>query len=304
MKSIVSYPDRGEWGNNRYRGNCSGRLIADIIDQYRLQGLSDFMVGGGTTEAVVRERGIRGDFADLNRGYDMLSMDIPNRAENVFWHPPYHTMIRYADSMYRASDVEARYGLNAETVLADDLSQCASWDEFIKRLNHCMLKQYAALEKGGRMFTLVGDMKKSGRLYSMISDICKPGQLEQIIIKAQHNCWSDTQSYSNNNFVPIVHEYLIVTRKDPGMSLLVPVSLPQRYTMDLRKTSHTSWRDALLAILEDGGEMTLAELYDQMKDSPKTKANRFWQEKIRQTVQDARHFTRTARGTYTAAPHS
>ena len=80
MQSIVSYPDRGVYGRNTYRGNCSGLLIKDIIQQYKLQGLSDFMVGSGTTEDVVREAGIRGDFADLNRGYDMMSMDIPTRA--------------------------------------------------------------------------------------------------------------------------------------------------------------------------------------------------------------------------------
>lgn len=302
MKSIVSYPDRGEFGNNRYRGNCSGRLIEDIIDQYRLKSLSDFMVGGGTTEEVVRERGIRGDFADLNRGFDMMSMDIPSRAENIFWHPPYGSMIQYSDSMYKASEVERLYGLSAETIRNNDLSRCKDWDDFIKKLNHCMLKQFAALEKGGRMFTLVGDMKKSGRLFSMISDIAKPGQLEQIIIKAQHNCWSDTQTYSNNNFVPIVHEYLLVTRKDPGMSVLIPVSLTHRYTMDLSKTAHVSWRDALYAVLEEnGGEMTLEQLYERMADSQKVKNNSFWKEKIRQTVQNAKYFARTARGCYALA---
>lgn len=302
MNTIVSYPDRGAFGNNRYRGNCSGRLVEDIIDQYKLQSLSDFMVGGGTTEAVVKARALRGDFADLNRGFDMMTMDIPSRAENIFWHPPYGSMIQYSDSMYKASDIERLYGIPAETVRADDLSRCKDWDDFIKKLNHCYLKQYNALEKGGRMFTLVGDMKKAGKLYSMICDMCKPGQLEQVIIKAQHNCWSDTQTYSNNNFVPIVHEYLIVTRKDPGMSLIVPVSLSRTYSMDLRKTSHVSWRDAVFAILENnGGEMSLSELYEQLKESPKTKTNQHWMEKIRQTVQNSKYFTRTARGSYALA---
>ena len=85
MLSIVSYPDRGNYGRNTYRGNCSGLLIKDIIDQYKLKGLSDFMVGSGTTEEVVKEMGLRGEFADLNRGYDMMSMEIPERAENIFW---------------------------------------------------------------------------------------------------------------------------------------------------------------------------------------------------------------------------
>ena len=29
--SVVSYPDRGPWGDFRYRGNCSGHLVKDLI---------------------------------------------------------------------------------------------------------------------------------------------------------------------------------------------------------------------------------------------------------------------------------
>lgn len=75
MKSVVSYPDRGQYGNNKYRGNCSGRLIEDLIGQYKLQALSDYMVGGGTTEDVCKTLNIPGKYLALNRGYDMLSMD-------------------------------------------------------------------------------------------------------------------------------------------------------------------------------------------------------------------------------------
>lgn len=38
MKSIVSYPDRGQGGRNSYRGNCSPRMIEDIIEQYQIHG--------------------------------------------------------------------------------------------------------------------------------------------------------------------------------------------------------------------------------------------------------------------------
>lgn len=31
LTSIVSYSERGEGGNNRYRGNCSPKLIEDLI---------------------------------------------------------------------------------------------------------------------------------------------------------------------------------------------------------------------------------------------------------------------------------
>ena len=299
MQSIVSYPDRGNYGRNTYRGNCSGLLIKDIIQQYRLKGLSDFMVGSGTTEDVVREAGIRGDFADLNRGYDMISMDIPTRAENIFWHPPYGSMIIYSGQQYNVHDVEQKTGLSAETILADDLSRCPSWEDFVKKMNYCMMKQFSALEKGGRMFVLVGDMKRKGKLYSMIRDLICPGTMENIIIKAQHNCWSDRQSYSGN-FVPIVHEYLLVTRKDDG--LIIPVSWGSSKEYDMRSFSDQSWRDLVYSVIQNnGGTMNLQELYDALKDSAKAKKNSHWQEKIRQTVQDIKHFVRTERGTYTLA---
>ncbi len=301
MQSIVSYPDRGQYGRNTYRGNCSGLLIKDIIDQYKLAGLSDFMVGSGTTEDVVRENGLRGDFADLNRGYDMMSMDIPNRAENIFWHPPYHDMIVYSGQQYNIKAVEQATGLSADTILADDLSRCTTWQEFVKKMNYCMMKQFTALEKGGRMFVLMGDMKRKGKLYSMLCDILKPGTLEQVVIKAQHNCWSDRQSYSNNNFVPIIHEYLMVVRKDTG--LIVPVSWGSSKEYDTRTFGDQSWRDLVYSVIqENGGQMSLQELYDALKDSAKAQRNQHWQEKIRQTVQNIKRFVRTERGTYALAP--
>lgn len=30
MQSIVSYPERGDYGKSSYRGNCSGKLIEDL----------------------------------------------------------------------------------------------------------------------------------------------------------------------------------------------------------------------------------------------------------------------------------
>ena len=299
MESVVSHIERGEYGSSSYRGNCTGLLIKDLIEQYKLKGLSDFMVGGGTTEDVVREAGIRGTFADLNRGYDMMTMDIPERAENIYFHAPYHDMIVYSGNQYDPREVERKTGLSAETILANDLSRCKDWEDFVKKLNYCVMKQFAALDKGGRMFMLVGDMKRRGRLYSMVCDIIKPGTLEQIIIKTQHNTWSGRQTYSGN-FVPIVHEYLIVARKDEG--LMIPVSYGVRKQYDMRTFLGQSWRDLVHSVIqENGGSMSLQELYDALKDSGKAKGNAHWQEKVRQTVQDARTFLRRERGVYSLA---
>ena len=150
------------------------------------------------------------------------------------------------------------------------------------------------------MFVLVGDMKRRGKLYSMIRELICPGTMENIIIKAQHNCWSDHQSYSGN-FVPIIHEYLLVTRKDAG--LIVPVSCGTSKEYDMRSFADQSWRDLVFSVIENnGGTMSLQELYDALKDSSKARKNPHWQEKIRQTVQNIRNFVRTERGCYALAP--
>lgn len=130
--------------------------------------------------------------------------------------------------MYKASDVESRYGYNP---LKFDLSRIPDWDGFVDAMNHAMLKQYTSLEKGGRMAVLMGDIKKKGKLYSMISEIVKPGTLENIIIKAQHNCFSDNTQYSGS-FIPILHEYVMIVRNDN--LLYIPIISVNKKTEDIR----------------------------------------------------------------------
>lgn len=294
MKSVVSYINRGKFGNNRYRGNCSGRLIEDIISQYHVQSLSDYMVGGGTTEEVCNEYGIPGIFMDLNRGFDMLTMDIPERPQNIFWHPPYGQMITYSDEMYPAQNIIDQYGFDPRV---NDLSRAKDWEDFVDKLNYCCLKQFTALEKGGRMFVLMGDWKQKGKLYSMLCDIAKPGILEQIIIKTQHNCVSDSRTYSNQNFVPIVHEYLMVVRKNAA--LLIPVTMMKRTIMDVRDSRNTTWRDVVAAVLEEARHpMCLDEIYEAVEGHKKCDENPHWRDKVRQTLQTNNCFQRIQRGVW------
>lgn len=207
MKSILSYPDRGKGGRSSYRGNCSPRLIEDLINHYKITDISDYMCGSGTTEDVANQLGITSHCYDLNRGFDLLSMDIPEQNSFIFWHPPYGHMITYAGEQYSAEEVIQKYGFDPRLA---DLGRAQSWDDFVKEMNYCMVKQFSSLETGGRMAVLMGDWKKKGKLYSMLVDIAKPGTLEQICIKTQHNCVSDSRTYSNNNFIPIVHEVRLV----------------------------------------------------------------------------------------------
>lgn len=34
MESVISYVERGNYGNSLYRGNCSGYVIRDLIKQF------------------------------------------------------------------------------------------------------------------------------------------------------------------------------------------------------------------------------------------------------------------------------
>ena len=292
LTSIVSYPERGEGGNNRYRGNCSPKLIEDLIVFFKPTEICDYMCGSGTTKAAADKCGIQSKLYDLHSGFDIMNSEIKERPEFIFWHPPYWDIIKYSDVMYKASDVQNRYGYDPRKL---DLSRIPNWEQFVEAMNYAMMKQFASLEKGGRMAVLMGDIKKRGKLYSMLAEIIKPGTLENIIIKAQHNCFSDNTQYSGN-FIPILHEYVMIVRKDTP--LLVPVIVAKEIKADIRDMAGATWRDVVAAVLEECTEaVTLTYLYEQIEPNKKAQNNKHWREKIRQTLQiNPNHFHHTDRG--------
>lgn len=131
---------------------------------------------------------------------------------------------------------ETRYGYDPRKF---DLSRIPDWARFVEAMNYAMMKQFSALEKGGRMAVLMGDIKKKGKLYSMLSEIVKPGTLENIIIKAQHNCFSDNMHYSGS-FIPILHEYVMIVRKDNP--LMIPILATKRIEADVRDMPGATWK--------------------------------------------------------------
>lgn len=207
---------------------------------------------------------------------------------------PYWSIIKYAGEQYSAEEVEKKFGFDPRLC---DLSRDQGWDEFVKEMNFAMVKQFASLEKGGRMAVLVGDVKKKGRLYSMILELAKPGTIENIVIKAQHNCWSDRKDYSNRNFIPIQHEYLLIVRKE---NLLVfPVQMTRTVQADMRDIKGSTWRDVVAAVLDEfGGDASLADIYEAIEGHAKAKKNPHWKEKVRQTLQYGDCFKNVRRGVW------
>lgn len=292
LTSIVSYPERGNGGNNKYRGNCSPKLIEDLVGFFKPTEICDYMCGSGTTKAAADTMGISSHIYDLHSGFDIMNCEIKERPEFIFWHPPYWDIIKYSDVMYKAIDVQSKYGYDPRKL---DLSRVPEWEKFVDMMNYAMLKQYTALEKGGRMAVLMGDIKKKGKLYSMLSEIIKPGTLENIIIKAQYNCFSDNTQYSGS-FIPILHEYVMIVRKDEPM--LIPILEVKRKSVDVRDMQGATWRDIVAAVLETHNDaVSLDFIYKEVENHKKAKTNQWWKEKIRQTLQiNPKHFQRTERG--------
>lgn len=292
LTSIVSYPERGEGGNNRYRGNCSPKLVEDLIGFFRPAEICDYMCGSGTTKAAADKCGIGSHLYDLHSGFDVMNCEIPERPGFIFWHPPYWDIVTYSDVMYSAADVQNQYGYDPKQF---DLSRIPDWDSFVKAMNYAMLKQFSALEKGGRMAVLMGDIKKKGKLYSMLAEIVKPGTLENIIIKAQHNCFSDKIQYSGS-FIPILHEYVMIVRKDDA--ILYPILFSEKKQVDVRDMPGATWRDVVAAVLEQCDEaVPLTYLYEQIESHERAKTHKWWKEKIRQTLQyNPEHFLHAGRG--------
>lgn len=90
--SILSFPDRGPWGNSRYRGNCSGHVIQGFFATYhrRKDGLAfDPSIGGGTSVEVAQEMGLRFKGTDLHQGFNLLLDDLQTflgeEAHSCFW---------------------------------------------------------------------------------------------------------------------------------------------------------------------------------------------------------------------------
>ncbi|WP_193065169.1 DNA methyltransferase [Oceanobacillus oncorhynchi] len=287
MKSIISYPDRGSWGDALYRGNTSGHVIKDVIQQFfpsqPPKQFIEVFSGGGTGEDVAADLGVKNSIhLDLNSGWNVLTDEIPFGSDLIFSHPPYWNIISYQ-----------RYNGGHP----DDLSLNMSYEEFISKLDQVNAKIYQSLLNGGRHAFLVGDVRRKGAYYSIIKDMTWFGSLEAHIIKAQHNTLSDNKQYSNNNFIPISHEHLLVFKKDKVW--ILPIKSTVTKYFDLRQFNNITWRDLIQGALEWlGGKAELTEIYKVIEGSKRTLKNSHWKDKIRQTLQLHDNFWSSSRGVW------
>lgn len=295
MQSVVSYPNRGNYGKNSWRGNTSGLIIKDLCEHFKPKLFVDICEGSGTSRDVCKELGIDYYGFDLYTGFDFtknnLISKLPRPVDMAFSHLPYWNMINYKEERDK-NKLLSPAGCN-------DLS-LVSLDEFLEMSFQGLMQQREATKDGGIYTTLIGDYRKDGKFYSFQSDYIKmmPNEeLKSVVIKVQHNVQSNNKTYANMNFIPIQHEYLLVWQKKHQSIFSIALNKAAEHKKQISMTWRVAIRQALINL---GKKAKLEEIYNEVvKLYPgKVTENENYKAKIRQQLQ--LHFTHVERGVWAA----
>lgn len=264
LSSVSEHFARGYDGNNKYRGNWSGKSIEDFMDYYKLKYVYDPFAGGGTTGDTCKRKGIECKLTDLNPKYggidvykDGIIEKIPKEGA-IMAHLPYYSP--EGSKMPRYSGVE--WGTKPHP---SDGSWIKDWSKFTRWMNKCVANMYSSLEKGSRMILLMGDTRFRGKYYSMFKNIDVYGEMEGVVIKKQYNCWSDSNKY-NGKFIPTAHEYFLIINKKSN--LIIPCIITRTRNINLAdkledcdNLKNTSWRGIIDYVIEKiGGKIIVQQL--------------------------------------------
>lgn len=210
--SVVSYPERGPWGDRAWAGNTSGHLVKDFLESYWQRGyVYDPMEGSGTTRDVCKELNIPYIGTDIHTGHDLMSIktrrdiEAANRDKDItiiFWHPPYWNIVPY-------------------TVNQTDLSRAPTYRAFLSAAFDVMRwLSTSILAPGGVMGVLLADVRtlRDRRTYFLTDDllseenVTRCGLIKEFrYIKVQHNTRSGGRT--SYQFAKLNHEYFTVLRK-------------------------------------------------------------------------------------------
>jgi hypothetical protein len=210
MRSILSYPERGPWGDHRYRGNCTGFIVRDLIRFYNAKRVADPCEGSGTVRDVCRDLTVPYWGNDLRHGFDLLTAPLDElrsfRPELVWLHPAYWTIVRYSRDVW------------GELPDTRDLSEEDDWPRYCQKLHGMIERCRSVVAPRGRVAVLIGDVRDAGRYYSAEAKLHEwygPDVVEAVIIKAQHGVSSDRKEYSGR-LIRIAHEYVVILRAPGG----------------------------------------------------------------------------------------
>lgn len=282
----MSFPDRGPWGDSKWRGNCSGHVYRELFEQLRPTTFVDPMAGSGTSIEVAREMGIEAWGLDIHHGFNALKDSIlgvvGKEVDLCISHPPYGGMIAYTDH-------------------SDDLSRCKDDEDFHQKMQSVMLNQRDATRSGGYYGCLIGDWRREGKYTSYQAEIVARlprDELAGIIIKTQHNCVSDTRVYTRMTLPRIAHEYLLLFKKSARPVLVLLSGIAKEQQARLTGTWKNIVRQVLMQL---GGQASLDRIYAAVSNSAPEKlaSNPHWKDKVRQMLNtNAEIFGSSSRGVW------
>jgi len=200
--SVHAEEGRGEFGSAKFRGNCSGLLIRDLLQYFRPRNLLDPMQGSGTAGDVAKSLGIAYQGVDLTTGFDATnprSFDGLGGFDMVWLHPPYFDLIKYNDD-HRC------------------LSRSSSLEAFCEQLRAVLQNCVTVLTERGHLAILIGDITRRGRYFGLPFHtwaVATAIGLELAcpeIVRLSHGASSNYKRY-DFSFIPRVHDICFVFRK-------------------------------------------------------------------------------------------
>jgi len=205
LTSIHSVRRRGPYGNSRYRGNCGGYLIRDLLHYFQPKRVLDPMSGSGTCRDVCRELKIECDSFDIRHGQDAsvsasYAQQVP--VDFIWMHPPYWRMIRYND--------DPRCLSNAPTL-----------DDFLNRIQLVLKQCKTVLTLNGKIAVLIGGYSDRGRYQPLPHLIVERAIRENLwlacteIIRFQHGNTSSRKQYQSS-FIPGLHDTCLIFEATKG----------------------------------------------------------------------------------------
>ncbi len=199
LTSIHATRRRGPYGHWKYRGNCGGYLIRDLIRYYRAQSVLDCFSGSGTCSDVCKELGIRHTAFDIRHGQDAAdpaSYTHLKPVDFVWQHPPYWSMIRYNDD-------------------PRCLSNAPSLEAFLDRMQTVLRLSNSVLTPRGKIAVLIGGFSHKGRYQPLPQLLVERAIREGLwpacteIIRFQYGNTSSKKSY-RSSFIPGLHDTCFV----------------------------------------------------------------------------------------------
>jgi len=198
LKSLVSYKNRGSFGDAYFAGNASGFLLVELIHFFKPTIIFDPMEGGETSRDVCKAMSVKYFGNDLlSGGYDLLEAPTEKLPLNdlTYFHPPYWDLIKYSDH-------------------PNDLSNAKTWDEFLEKFAICINK---LLKQTKILAVLIGDVLKEEDYFCAL-EIVHPfrQRIYRVLIKERFSVLGIKGFYDamEEHRIPLRHEYVVLLKGD------------------------------------------------------------------------------------------